>query len=120
MQELSYAEACVARYCVANRLLNEWRDHWTSSTARSVSFCWTPTRISTSLGRTPQPLSTAGSQWVVALVGPSGALSPPHSPLPAALARLQSGRKLPLASLHTRKALRTRVLIGLLAVAVAV
>src|SRR6266852_2323856 len=87
---------------------------------RSVSFCCIPTSSSMSLGRTPQPFRTEGLHTVVVLVWPSGALSAPHSPLAAVLVRLQPGRKSPSVSVQVRNPLRTRVLIGLLAVAVAV
>src|ERR1700687_2575850 len=87
---------------------------------RSVSLCCTPIRSSMSLGRTPQPLRIDGSQCVVMNVWPRGALSAPHSPFAALFGRGQAGAAFPLASFHVRNALRTRVLIGLLAVAVAV
>ena len=59
------------------------------------------------------------TEGVVTFVWPSGAVLGPHSPFAAVLVRLQSGKKLPFASPHPRNALRTRVLIGLFAVAVA-
>ena len=76
-------------------------------------------RISLSLGRTPHPSRTAVSQWVVMFGFPSGALSAPHSPFAAVLARSQSGLKFRLASVQLRLALLMRVLTGLFAVAVA-
>src|SRR5579859_4957827 len=88
--------------------------------SRSASFCCIPTRISLSLGGTPQPCRIAGFHTVVVFTWPSGALNAPHSPFAAVMVRLQSGMKFPLVSFHVRNALLTRVFNGLLAVAVAV
>src|SRR5262252_4361432 len=85
------------------KLLNHRRLYVTSTEVRGRICCCTPMPNCQSDGRTPQPLSTAGSM----LVSPAVLPNPdddhgPHSPLAAGFIRLQSGRKFPFESVHVR------------------
>src|SRR6476660_3505260 len=79
--------------------------------------CWNPTATSWSFGRTPNPDVISSAYFAAMLSDPSGEFRRPHSPFSAGLARLQSGKKLPLVSVQLRVALLTDVFTRLFRVA---
>ena len=87
---------------------------------RGISSCWMPVENSQFHGRTPRPVSVAGSFCVPGTALPNVLVSHgPHSPLSAELNRLQSGMWLLLLSVTVRAVLVIRLTAGFNASAVA-
>src|SRR5215471_16608739 len=92
-----------------------------SSDMRYGSCCWMPPENSQFDGRCPQPVRTSGSYWTAAFVEPNDdcAIAPHVSTLPVVAgfcapgsARLQSGTKFLLVSVHARVVVVCNVRIG--------
>src|SRR4249919_3531825 len=95
--------ALLATLSVARKFPKTLRKYEKPTDTRGMTCCWTPVENSQFHGRTPRPLSVAGSLVVATTALPKVLVSQgPHSPFRAGLVRLQSGTWLLLMSVTVR------------------
>ena len=114
------SDALLATLSVTRNPPKMRRKYANPTDTRGMTCCCTPVENSQFQGRTPRPLSVAGSFWVPGTRLPNVLVSHgPHSPFSSGFVRTQSGTLLRLRSFTVRAVVVMRLTAGFRASAVA-